>query len=657
MRESLDVDVLADGYADARRHIQAQDWERGLDAFRAAEAAGATPAARDRLLAEIARIRLAADDDGAAEGLDGSLIREANGEALVRRLLVDHFHRTGRLRPLVSVLERLLQFYPALVDMRRVLVNALARLGRMDEAVRHMDTAAAAATDDLAIQTSRVQLRLLANRNDEATAIALELAPRLTQTSAEAHIIMQALLRGGRVKEAGGVAASLDPVLFANRHVAATATQALFAAGMTKRAIAAGEAAIAAGHDTESLRSNIGEAMLRSVSGDAPARAIEHLGAGVALAPQHARANALYGEALLRAGRSAEAIGFLEKAITPETRSPMTRSLYARALRYNGRHSEAADQYLQLVAQTPERWATYRQAVGVLSQAGRHAEASKVFRDMISRRERNLAPSFETALAELNDKLDTAVIPQARMDWAWSLRRGQDDMDRAEWERRARWGLLSDLLIIDWLECREQQAEEAMTLLADLNEADRILEPLRGQGFVIATAHVGPLFSGPILLELCGVPSRWVASTPSIADAHYAASVISTSHQTDAQVARACLKSLQAGYAVSIAVDGSSKMGSPKIRFEGQDINYSPFAAQVAHRLRIPSLFYASRWENGRLAYQAERLPTAEPDEELGPFAARWRDAFLGHLRNHLAGAPENLRMAGGLWAAIRPAS
>jgi tetratricopeptide (TPR) repeat protein len=647
----------SDRYAAARQAIWREKWDAGLKEFEAANAAGAPPSAEDRLLAEIARIRLADDDDTAAS-LGASLIHESNGEAPVRRFLVSYFLKSGRMKPMAAVLEKLLEAYPHLVDVRRYLVSALARLGRLDEAIQHMDTFAATAPDDLSLQAGRIQFRLLAGQNADAASIALELKPRLGPESKEAHIVMLALVRGGLTSEAASVAATLDPRHFPTHQVATSATHALFAAGLTKQAIAAGEAAITGGHDTGALRAQIGEAILR---GGRPqeitTRAIEHLSAGIALAPEDKRINALYGEALLHAGRHEEAVGFLEKANRPGVKSPMTRGLYARALRYNGRYSEAADQYLQLLERTPDRWATHRQAVGALTQAGRHEEASKIFQEMIAKRGASLGPTFEAALAELPSKLATAPIPQARLDWAWGLRRGQDDVDRAEWERRARWGLLSDLLIIDWLECREHQAEEAMALMADLGEADRIFEPLRGRGFIIATAHVGPLFSGPILLELCGLPSRWVASTPSIADAHYAASVISIAHQTEAKVAWACLKALQSGYAVAIALDGSSKMGSSTIRFEGQDINYSSFAAQVVHKLRIPSLFYAPRWEDGRLAYQFEHLPLPEPDEELRAFAVRWRDAFLGHLRDHLAGAPENLRLAGGLWSCIRSGS
>jgi Tfp pilus assembly protein PilF len=449
----------------------------------------------------------------------------------------------------------------------------------------------------------------------------------------------------------------MDPARFPNPHVAAMATEALLRADMSRQAVATGEAAIAAGQDSAMLRAHIGEAILRSGRPqDVASNAVEHLRVSAEQSPDHGRTNALYGEALLRAGRYEEAVAPLERATSGETKSPKTRLLYARALRYVGRYAECADQYVEALRHTPERWPTHRQAVGALMQAGRREEASKLFAEMVRTRSAALAPTFEEALADLDTKIDTTHVPQARLDWAWGLRRDRD-VDRAVWERRAKWGLLADLLIVDWLECREQQAEEAMGLLADLGPVEETVAPLRGRAFVIATAHVGPLFSGPIALELIGLPSRWIASTPSIADAHYAASVISTSDLTEAQIAMTCLRALSTGYAVGIAVDGSGKIGSPTVRFEGQDISYSSFAARAAHRARVPSLFYAPRWKNGRIDCRFEPLPSPEPGEEAGPFISRWRDAFLACLRNYLGGDPENLRLAGGLWSGVRPVS
>lgn len=647
--------LVVDAFAASRQSIMREDWAPGLKAFQVAEAAGAAPTALDRLLAEIAQIRLAGFDFTVAP-LSPSDIRAAGGEIAVRRLLLAPLLRSERPQDAEVVLRKLLEAFPALVDARRHMISILARQERWDEAIQQVDLAAASAPDDLSLQTTRVQYRLMTRQTEAAAEIALELKPRVSPEFRDAHILLMALLRGGYVSEAAEIAGSYDLAPFPSAEVAAAATQALVMGGKADLAITAGERAIKAGQDSAAIRGHIGEAIVLSGRPqDIATRAIHHLEVGLVLSPDDKRLNTLFGEALLRSNRPEEAVSFLEKATSIELKSPKTRALYARALRSSGRYADSADQYMQLLDRKPDAWASHRQAVGVLSQAGRTEEASRVFNEMIAKRAATLPDTFQEALAGLDKKVDEAKVPQARLDWAWTLRQGQDDVDRAEWERRAKWGMLADLLIIDWLECREDQAEEAMSLMASLQRADEVFAPLAGKGFIIATAHLGPLFSGPILLELCGLPSRWVASTPSIADAHYAASVISTSDQTETQVAKACLKSLQTGYAVGIAIDGSGRMGSPTIPFEGQDITYSSFAARAAHRAGVPSLFYAARWEGDRIAYTFETLPSPEPGEQVIPFEARWREAYLACLRTQLGGPPENLRLAGGLWSTIRP--
>lgn len=196
-----------------------------------------------------------------------------------------------------------------------------------------------------------------------------------------------------------------------------------------------------------------------------------------------------------------------------------------------------------------------------------------------------------------------------------------------------------------------------MTLLDDLDETERRFAPLLagGKGVVVATAHVGPMYAGLMVLELLGIPSRWVASMPGVATAHYASALISTADQTEAQVARQCFRALQSGFAVCIAVDGAPNPAAPRVPFAGQEITYSSFAARAAHRLGSPSVFYAPRWRNGKIVQTLEMLPAAEPGEDVERYALRWQEAYLGHLREHLAGAPEDLRLSGGLWRHVRP--
>ena len=233
------------------------------------------------------------------------------------------------------------------------------------------------------------------------------------------------------------------------------------------------------------------------------------------------------------------------------------------------------------------------------------------------------------------------------------------DLPRDEWERRARWGWLADRLLQEWLETSPDRAEEAMLRLADLGPGSDALEPAARSegGLILASAHVGPLFAGPLALQLLELPCKWLASTPSIQGMAYSSALISTSDQSEGKVVRAAIAALDARTSIAIAVDGAMTMAAPRVPFEGQEVTYSSFAARLAHRKRSRSFFVAPFWQESRLAFDLLELPRAAPDEELEPFLDRWRAAWFGNLRRLLAGDAENLRLSGGIWRHVRPIS
>ncbi len=611
-----------------------------------------------RLRETIGRIRDAADPERDMTALEPALRQVKDGWRDVRRLLVSPFVREGRLGPAIAALGVLIAVHPSRVEERRLLASLFGRMGQWDQAIAEADAAAGIEPDNAALHAVRIQLRVRAGRVAEAAKAARATLALAHSEPGEAYSWMMAFVRNGDVAEAADIAAALEPDELPNERVATMAVRALMEDGRTVAAIRLGDAALHAGHDCAGLRSSLGLSHLRRGSeADRKVHAVAHFEAGLQMAPTDVRLLTLHGETLLRAGRYQEAVVPLARALELAPELEQTRALYARALRYTLQYGDAADQLMRLVEKSPDKLLWQRAAIGALSQAGRRKEAEALFSRYIATRSAQLPDTFQAAMARMEGTLDTAPIPQARLDWAWSLR-GDTSIDRAAWERRARWGHRVDHLLLDWLECREERVEEAMHLLGELDSGERFFAPLlaAGRGVVVATAHVGPMYAGLMALELVGIPSRWLATAPSIAQSSYSAALISTADQTEAQVAKACMRAINAGYVLCLAIDGAANPAAPRTTFEGQEVTYSGFASHLAYRLGVPSVFYAPRWENGRVTYTLEMLPAANPGEDEQAYAQRWRKAYFDRLREHLAGEPESLRLSGGIWRHVTSA-
>jgi tetratricopeptide (TPR) repeat protein len=573
----------------------------------------------------------------------------------LRRFAVGPLIEAGKLEDAAAVLECILEAHPRSVEDVRLLGSVLGRLGRSDRSLELARKVLDLDPEDSGGHSAYLQRLLKADQVQEAGDHARLLGGRILGSSRLTVIGLLALTRSGHLKQAAEIALSIHPDEIMDEQVAAAAVRALVDAGDASAAIEAGESFLDRGWEDPTLRSYLAQAYMNSDDPDRYATAARHFEAGIALSPSNGLMHYGLGEALLRTGRYADALAPLEKAVELQPKVAQARALYARALKQAGRYSDAAGEFRVLLKLEPSSANWQRYAAGALAQAGRRDEATELFDDFIARRGSSLPDDFERGLAALWDRVDEVDIPQARLDWAWSLRTSNGAVDRGEWERAAKWGHLADHYLLDWLECRSDRVHEPMMRLADLDDVDENFRQVdRSRGMIIASAHVGAMYSGPLAMELLDIPTRWLASTPGVARTSYARSLISTSDQDDIQVARAAMQSLKAGYAVIIAVDGAINLAAPRIRFAGQEITYSSFAARTAHRLRVPSAFCSPRWEGDRIAFTFDRLPDPEEGEGAEDFSRRWREAYLASLSAFLGGDPRNLRLSGGIWRHIK---
>lgn len=573
----------------------------------------------------------------------------------LRRFVVPRLVQSGMLEHAAAVLTLLVETRPDSVDDHRLLGSILGRLRKTDLSIVHTRRVMELQPDDLAGHAAYIQILMQARRLDQAGEHAAGLGEKLLEHPRLTSVGLLALTRSGRADQAKKLATTIDEGRITEDQAATAIVRTFVEVGQWAEAIEAGERLLERGWDEAALRSYLAQAYMSSKEADRYERAVDHLEVGLSLAPSDGLMNYALGEALLRLRRYSDALAPLAKAVELQPKVPQARALYARALKQAGQYEESAREFRALLKMQPSmgRWSRY--AAGALAQAGSRDEAASLFEAFVSERAKSLPATFEEGLERLWDQVDELEIPQARLDWAWSLRRSDQRVDRAQWDRAAKWGHLADHYLLDWLECRGEQAPEAMMRLASLDEPDRALNGIdRSGGLILASAHIGAMYAGPLALELLGVHARWLASTPSVARTDYARSLISTSDQDEMQIARSFMQSLRQGYAVVIAVDGAINLGAPRIRFEGQEITYSSFAARTAHRLGVPSMFCAPFWQGDRIGFVLERLPDPDEDEDAESFADRWRDAYLESLRQFLGGAPENLRLSGGIWRHIR---
>lgn len=635
-------------------HLRAGEWPAAVELYEHELGREEKQDPSVRLLYAIALIRSGREASG-INALTRETLEVPSARADLRRYVIPHLMSIKRFDKAGDVLGRILAVEPDSVEDLRVHGSLLGRQRKYDEAIESVERLLELRPDDVVGHTSYLQLLLQSGQIDAAGAHARSLGDLATKSPKLTNMAMLALVRSGQAHAATQLVTTIGDDEIGDDLVAGAIVRTLFEAGQYSDAIERGERLLDQGWDDPVLRSNLGQAYMQSKVPDRYERAAEHLERGVRAQPNDALMNYALGEALLRLRHYSDAVAPLAKAVELQPKVAQARALYARALKQSGKYIEAAREFRALLKLQPSSPRWHRYAAGALSQAGRRQEAASLFETFVEQRAANLPDSFEEGLDRLWEEIEDVQIPQGRLDWAWSLRSSDEPIDRAQWERRAKWGNLADHYLLDWLECRDDRVHEPMMRLADLGEAERRLGEIdKSRGMILASAHIGPMYAGPLALELLGLRSRWLASTPSVARTAYAKSLISTSDQDDMQVAKAFMASVREGYAVVIAVDGAINLGAPRIRFEGQEITYSSFAARSAHRLGVPSVFCAPRWEADRIGFVIERLPDPHEGEEADSHADRWRDAYLDSLRRFLGGAPENLRLSGGIWRHVR---
>ena len=497
-----------------------------------------------------------------------------------------------------------------------------------------------------------VLVRLLKAKEFAAAADYAELFPQWPEDDRLTAQALKALLRDDRTESAFAL-------LEARGNTQEMGQLALWMQLLNKRERHAEVVELAPAVDDEAADNAVvhmetGDALLALARRD---EAVGRFGRALELEPDNIRALSRRGETLLIQNDYCTARVDLARALELAPHLNHLNVWLGRALKGAGEYERAADLMVAACLNQPESVELRRTAASALNQAGRQEAAMRLYDHLLKSREEGLPDDFQSGLEALWDRVDDLHIPKARFDWAWQFRDKDRFPDRDEWERRGKWGLLADRLIYDWLECRMDEAGQVLEKVCELDPLEALVRPLvdQGRGVIFASAHIGAMFTGPLALELLGFENRWMASTPGLPSVAFNRQLISTSDQTEAQVARQGMRALAQGATLTIAIDGAMNVAAPRIAFEGQEITYSGFAARLAFKQKAPSVFAVPQWRESEIEYHLAKLPYPREGEALEEFTNRWREAYLDQLRIVISAAPENLRLAGGIWRHIVP--
>lgn len=360
---------------------------------------------------------------------------------------------------------------------------------------------------------------------------------------------------------------------------------------------------------------------------------------------------ALLSRNLLAQGTPKLAIPFLEQTLHASPALSKVRIDLARARKLSGDFKGAVAELDTIPDEIFDANPPFRRLkVACLTKVGRFDDAREEFAKLQKQQADRTVGRLKSQLDTLWDR--PLTLPEARLEWAAKISGEPEGVHKEpEWRRRALWGYEADRLLLDWIESREDLIEEVMYLFDDIDEVEAEAKRIIGDGAsVIVSAHIGAIFSGPVMLELLNTPTKWLASTPNLEGLHYNDQLISVANRTEAEVGRTVLSTLRGGGRLTIALDGATNPAAPKVLFEGQQVTWSGFVAAMIYRLKIPSMFAVPVWRNGRIRAFIREMDMPRPGQTSQDYVQTYREQFFGYVKDVLRTGPENLRLSGGIW-------
>ena len=486
-------------YASLSQVLVAQDWAELNRLYSKRQAKGVAFNAEDKARWALARLHLGESFPAVEEWLP-DVVTDEKIRSLLIRYGVTPLQRAGKLELASALMARIQADGENRISDGLKQLSLLMRTGQWTQAAELAWRLRSQAPGDLSVGQALLRLLVRTQQHAQALEVARQYLDQVHDWN-WAALLLPLMGRSAQMHERQWALDFVQGLHEVPPQWAATVMQVYAEAGLDDKVIEVGEHAVKEGRSDISLH----RLMARSIQKRSPVESARRdaLPYWLKAYEQHPDSEVIaasLADVLVRLGQHDQAIVVLEKLLQKSQARWYLHALYARALRHVRRYDEACVQYRLLHEAQPDSAKWPRYLASCLLLAGRRPEAQQIFGQDIDERRARLPMDFNQGLQALSKKISGTHIPKARMDWAWSLRDPQCQLDRAAWEQKAIWGHLADHYLLDWLECRPELAEQAMYHLANLDRADAFFGAQASQAgpWILATAHVGPMYAGPV---------------------------------------------------------------------------------------------------------------------------------------------------------------
>ncbi|WP_156904794.1 hypothetical protein [Ferrimonas senticii] len=344
--------------------------------------------------------------------------------------------------------------------------------------------------------------------------------------------------------------------------------------------------------------------------------------------------------------------------LPPENQADTLKLELARSYRAIGNLTPALAIFSQVATASPNNAAVQREHVGMLLESGQQQSAIDSYQAWLNRRSDKLPNDFASGVERIFNSPCSHSVPRYRSDWIFNTlsEQGLAPADRQQFVQQLNQISDFDHFLLDWLECRPQQQQQVLPYFNGIDKAAEVLKQTleQGNGAIVAAAHIGVLFGGPVALQAGGLPATWVASVPDLGDNRFNGALLTTSGNDTSKIGRELIRSLRDNKVVSIAIDGKVASSRVQLPLLGKSIGISDVVPRIAWRKGTASFFPLLYWQDQQVQVQLNPLPLPVDGESLEQYCQRWCQAFMACLTDYFLQHPTSLRGTGGFWTRLR---